>query len=228
MLSSLCMLFSALMILSTNAFTMPQTSIRISKHHHHSITPSSLTKVTPYQPTIMAMSANDDSPSIADSDAIILGAAGTIASVICGYSLYVLKTTSCGLPPGPFGLEGNHSAPPSQVYLYSNTYSQTPLCFIFILYLSLTTYLIYNRRSRRYFLPHSYRPLPLLYCHQGTHWKRSTCWTLRSSWSSWRTVFPCGYGRHCYCWTEYSWVWLLTWVLTQRQVLWHQRIDNIY
>jgi hypothetical protein len=26
--------------------------------------------------------------------------------LICDYSLYVLKTTSCGLPPGPFGLLG--------------------------------------------------------------------------------------------------------------------------
>lgn len=28
------------------------------------------------------------------------------ANVVCGYSLFVLKTTGCGLPPGPFGLEG--------------------------------------------------------------------------------------------------------------------------
>ena len=35
-----------------------------------------------------------------------IGAAGVASSFICGYSLYVLKTTSCGLPPGPFGLEG--------------------------------------------------------------------------------------------------------------------------
>jgi hypothetical protein len=36
----------------------------------------------------------------------VIGTVGVISSLICGYSLYVLKTTSCGLPPGPFGLEG--------------------------------------------------------------------------------------------------------------------------
>ena len=35
-----------------------------------------------------------------------IGAAGVVSNVICDYSLYVLKTTGCGLPPGPFGLEG--------------------------------------------------------------------------------------------------------------------------
>ena len=35
-----------------------------------------------------------------------VGAVGVVSSLICGYSLFVLKTTSCGLPPGPFGLEG--------------------------------------------------------------------------------------------------------------------------
>lgn len=35
-----------------------------------------------------------------------VGALGVASSLVCGYSLYVLKTTSCGLPPGPFGLEG--------------------------------------------------------------------------------------------------------------------------
>ena len=35
-----------------------------------------------------------------------IGAVGVASSLVCGYSLYVLKTTSCGLPPGPFGIEG--------------------------------------------------------------------------------------------------------------------------
>ena len=29
-----------------------------------------------------------------------------LANAICDYSLYVLKTTGCGLPPGILGLEG--------------------------------------------------------------------------------------------------------------------------
>jgi hypothetical protein len=32
--------------------------------------------------------------------------AGIASNVVCDYSLYVLKTTGCGLPPGLFGLEG--------------------------------------------------------------------------------------------------------------------------
>eukprot|EP01041_Mallomonas_annulata_P004150 gene4150-8251_t len=37
---------------------------------------------------------------------VIAGVSGTVSNLICGYSLFVLKTTGCGLPPGPFGLEG--------------------------------------------------------------------------------------------------------------------------
>ena len=35
-----------------------------------------------------------------------LGATWLVANAICDYSLYVLKTTGCGLPAGPFGLVG--------------------------------------------------------------------------------------------------------------------------
>lgn len=44
---------------------------------------------------------NDD-----DMSSITIGATGVLFNVVCGYSLYVLKTTSCGLPPGPYGLLG--------------------------------------------------------------------------------------------------------------------------
>lgn len=37
---------------------------------------------------------------------VAIGASGIVFNGICDYSLYVLKTTSCGLPPGPFGLLG--------------------------------------------------------------------------------------------------------------------------
>lgn len=43
---------------------------------------------------------------ISDSDAVKYGVGGIVANVICDYSLYVLKETGCGLPPGPLGLEG--------------------------------------------------------------------------------------------------------------------------
>lgn len=35
-----------------------------------------------------------------------VGATGLVANAVCDYSLYVLKTTGCGLPAGPFGLIG--------------------------------------------------------------------------------------------------------------------------
>lgn len=35
-----------------------------------------------------------------------VGVAGLVSNVICDYSLYVLRTTGCGLPPGLLGLEG--------------------------------------------------------------------------------------------------------------------------
>jgi hypothetical protein len=35
-----------------------------------------------------------------------IGVAGVLSNLVCGYSLYVLRTTSCGLPPGFLGLEG--------------------------------------------------------------------------------------------------------------------------
>ncbi len=35
-----------------------------------------------------------------------VGVAGLVSNVICDYSLYVLRTTGCGLPPGILGLEG--------------------------------------------------------------------------------------------------------------------------
>ena len=36
----------------------------------------------------------------------VVGVAGVLSNIIADYSLYVLKTTGCGLPPGPFVLEG--------------------------------------------------------------------------------------------------------------------------
>ena len=35
-----------------------------------------------------------------------IGIAGCVSNIVCDYSLYVLKTTGCGLPPGLLGLEG--------------------------------------------------------------------------------------------------------------------------
>ena len=40
------------------------------------------------------------------SNTLQIGLGGTISTLVVAYSEYVLKTTGCGLPPGPFGLLG--------------------------------------------------------------------------------------------------------------------------
>ena len=46
------------------------------------------------------------SVGLSESDQGVLGAAGTVASLITLFSEYTLKTTGCGLPAGPAGLLG--------------------------------------------------------------------------------------------------------------------------
>lgn len=60
------------------------------------LTAKSIVKSSP----ALRMSATDDKNYVA------IGAAGVVANVVCDYSLFVLKTTGCGLPAGPFGLIG--------------------------------------------------------------------------------------------------------------------------
>lgn len=55
--------------------------------------------------TLLA-SSEDDELELSESSQSILGAAGTLASLIVFYSEFTLKTTGCGLPAGPFGLFG--------------------------------------------------------------------------------------------------------------------------
>jgi hypothetical protein len=50
--------------------------------------------------------SNNNNNSDIDKNELIIGVSGSVANLICGYSLYVLKTTGCGLPPGLFGIEG--------------------------------------------------------------------------------------------------------------------------
>ena len=57
------------------------------------------------------LDSNDESDAtstavLADSDQLLLGVASTTAGFITLYSEYVLKSTGCGLPAGPFGLVG--------------------------------------------------------------------------------------------------------------------------
>eukprot|EP01038_Epipyxis_sp_PR26KG_P005832 gene5832-8046_t len=62
-------------------------------------TPTNLQRKAPFaNPTPISETDNKFYASV--------GAAGVLSNVICAYSLYVLRTTSCGLPPGPFGILG--------------------------------------------------------------------------------------------------------------------------
>ena len=63
--------------------------------------------------TILGNSSNDenddDSTNIMttrESDQLVLGTAGTVASCDMLYSEFVLSQTGCGLPAGPLGLVG--------------------------------------------------------------------------------------------------------------------------
>ena len=51
-------------------------------------------------------SSSSSSSILAESDQLILGVVGTVASFITLYSEYTLKMTGCGLPAGPFGIVG--------------------------------------------------------------------------------------------------------------------------
>jgi hypothetical protein len=50
--------------------------------------------------------ASESEVALSESDQTVLGVLGTVSSLIVFYSEFVLKTTGCGLPAGPFGLFG--------------------------------------------------------------------------------------------------------------------------
>jgi hypothetical protein len=58
------------------------------------------------QPTVLRMSTEEDGLLSSESDQTLLGAAGSVAALVTLYSEFILKTTGCGLPAGPFGLVG--------------------------------------------------------------------------------------------------------------------------
>ena len=53
-----------------------------------------------------ALAAASEESALSESDQTLLGTVGTAASLVTLYSEFVLKTTGCGLPAGPFGLFG--------------------------------------------------------------------------------------------------------------------------
>jgi hypothetical protein len=98
----------SLVILQGNAFVPPTPpSLLLARRSSAQLKNPNSFKATP-TPVVQSlmMSETSDTNEGGNSDELVLGAAGVFANVICGYSLYILKTTSCGLPPGPFGLLG--------------------------------------------------------------------------------------------------------------------------
>jgi len=58
----------------------------------------------------LSLNSNDENNAsftiMSDSDQLLLGVASSTAGFITLYSEFVLKSTGCGLPAGPFGLVG--------------------------------------------------------------------------------------------------------------------------
>jgi len=111
--------FSALIItlfaVSTSSFSswnyQYKTPIHLKSQGHQKFAmhPFSATHNTPSS-SRLNLDSNDESDVstalLADSDQLLLGVASTTAGFITLYSEYVLKSTGCGLPAGPFGLVG--------------------------------------------------------------------------------------------------------------------------
>jgi len=86
-------------------------SVSVSAFGPSSLKPSSglATNLDGKQRYMLKMSRNifeNEPGDVPPPGAAGIGAFGIGASAVCFYSLYVLRTTTCGLPPGPFGLEG--------------------------------------------------------------------------------------------------------------------------
>lgn len=67
---------------------------------------SASTKVCNYRTASSLLMTEKDDVSLSTSVLGAVGAVGIGANGITDYSLYVLKSTGCGLPPGPFDLIG--------------------------------------------------------------------------------------------------------------------------
>jgi len=118
---------SSLRIPQFGAFDRVGNSFPYHHHHHqqqHQSFSSSILSLLPLSTSkrqlhVLRLDLNDDRnnkeddieanvsiTNLAESDKLILGIASTAAGLITLYSEYVLKSTGCGLPAGPFGLIG--------------------------------------------------------------------------------------------------------------------------
>jgi hypothetical protein len=82
--------------------------LAISHVHGFSANPRTNNKLFPRQSIDSSkLNLNMQSSSSDSSTCLkVIGSVGVVSNLIVGYSLYTLKTTGCGFPPGPFGLYG--------------------------------------------------------------------------------------------------------------------------
>ena len=68
--------------------------------------PSRVAAARPTATAVLMSSADRASDNYGETAQVAAGVLGIISNPIMDYSLFVLKTTGCGLPAGPFGLLG--------------------------------------------------------------------------------------------------------------------------
>lgn len=103
MLSAFTLLFSFVMLNVSFAFNLPKQVFLKPPSSRMFL---STIKSTSFHHNVPKLCMSNTQEKEDYSGYLAVGVSGTIANLICDYSIYVLKTTSCGLPPGPFGLEG--------------------------------------------------------------------------------------------------------------------------
>jgi len=95
------------------SFLLPTSShgsslMMTNRHHHRG--DKFLSAKSPITSVLVLKSSktnqDDDDDCTTDESLDIGGILGSVASIVVLYSEFVLKTTGCGLPAGPFGLVG--------------------------------------------------------------------------------------------------------------------------
>lgn len=106
----LAMYFSPLVVFLLSLYFLPSSGLSsTSKPSHSFLSHRHLLKPIATSTNLILSAGNifeNEPGDIVPENAVEIGILGTISNLVCFYSLYILKTTSCGLPPGPLGLEG--------------------------------------------------------------------------------------------------------------------------
>ena len=92
-----------------NSFSVQSSTIIGPSRQHKDFRSVRTTNYSDRQSFLQAQGSGDESTpvlSLSESDQVTVGVVGTKMSLIMLCSEYVLKTTGCGLPAGPYGLIG--------------------------------------------------------------------------------------------------------------------------